>query len=93
MDSRWLDLLDLRLTCADECPLLGAKRPPLTNLSIHGLTLLPSVGLTIGTTARSEKNGVFQPLLAEEAVISEPVSAAPLPCYTGKYREIRHFRF
>ena len=26
VDSRWLDLLDLRLTCADECPLLGAKR-------------------------------------------------------------------
>src|SRR6476619_5436934 len=23
---RWLDLLDLRLTCADECPLLEAKR-------------------------------------------------------------------
>jgi hypothetical protein len=26
MDSRWLDLLDLRLTCADECRLLGASR-------------------------------------------------------------------
>ena len=26
MDSRWLDLLDLRLICADDCPLLGAKR-------------------------------------------------------------------
>ena len=29
----------------------------------------------------------------EEAVFSEPVSAPPVPCYTGKYREIRHFRF
>ena len=34
-------------------------QPLLTNLDTRP-TLLPSVGLTVGTTARSEKNGVFQ---------------------------------
>jgi hypothetical protein len=54
-------------------------QPRLTNLDTRP-TLLPSVGLTVGTTARSEKNGVFQPLLVEEAVIIRSL----VPCSMGK---------
>jgi hypothetical protein len=62
-------------------------QPLLTNLDTRP-TLPPSVGLTVGTTEKMLKNGVFSALLAVEAVISELVSARLFPCSAGEYREI-----
>jgi hypothetical protein len=53
-------------------------------------TLPPPVGLSVGTTAKMLKNGVFQPFFAEEAVIGEPVSARWFPVpreNTGKFAD------